>query len=32
LAEGVQVVAVARNAEEEPPVDGDDGGPGKDSG
>ena len=31
LAEGVLVVAVARNAEEEPPVDGDAGEPGKDS-
>ncbi len=32
LAEGVQVVAVARNAEEEPPVDGDTGESGKDNG
>ncbi len=32
LAEGVQVVAVARNAEEEPPVDGDAGESGKDGG
>jgi DNA gyrase subunit A len=32
LADGVQVVAVARNADEEPPVDGDAGGPGKDGG
>jgi DNA gyrase subunit A len=31
LAEGVLVVAVARNAEEEPPVDGDAAEPGKDS-
>jgi DNA gyrase subunit A len=32
LADGVQVVAVARNADEEPPVDGDAGEPGKDGG
>ena len=32
LAEGVQVVAIARNAEEEPPVDGDAGESGKDGG
>ena len=31
LPDGVEVVAVARNAEEEPPVDGDAGEPGRDS-
>jgi DNA gyrase subunit A len=32
LADGVQVVAVARNAEEEPPADGDAGAAGRDGG